>query len=402
MLRIGALIGALFSEKTKQFVDGRKGLLTKIIAEFDTHNQQVAWFHCASLGEFEQGRPVIETFKKQFPEYKIVLTFFSPSGYVVRKNYALADYIYYLPLDTASNAKQFINTINPTIVFFVKYEFWHHYLSELKKKSIPIILFSSIFRNSQIFFKSYGSFYRNILKCFSHIFVQDDNSIALLKNIGITNITLTGDTRFDRVWDICQKTTEIPVAKAFKSASKVMVIGSSWTEDHEVLIPFINQSEGMKFIIAPHEIKDGENKKLIQKIKKTTILFSQATKNNASNYQVLIIDNIGMLSSLYQYGEYAYIGGAFGSGLHNILEAATFGLPIFFGDKKYKKFNEAKELIAEGGAFVINNTVSLKEKFDLLNENPAQHNQSSKTCKNYVKSNTGATKTILNYTINIL
>ncbi len=402
LLRIGASIGAIFSAKTKQFVAGRKGLLKKIETEFKAENKQIAWFHCASLGEFEQGRPVIESFKKQFPNYKIVLTFFSPSGYEVCKNYALADYIYYLPLDTAPNAKQFINTISPSIVFFVKYEFWHHYLNELKKRAIPVVLFSAIFRGSQIFFKPYGGFYRNILKCFNHIFVQDKNSIELLKNIKVQNTSVTGDTRFDRVWDICQKTTVIPIAKVFKSNSTVMVIGSSWSEDHEVLVPFINQSESMKFIIAPHEIKANENQRLIQKLQKSTTLFSQADESNITDYQVLIIDNIGMLSSLYQYGEYAYIGGAFGSGLHNILEAATFGLPIFFGDRKYKKFNEAKELIAKGGAFVINNTESLRAKFDLLNENSTQHNQASEISKNYVKANTGATKTILNYTINIL
>ncbi len=402
LLRIGAFVGAIFSDKTKEFVNGRKRLLKKIESEFRAENKAIAWFHCASLGEFEQGRPVIEAFKKEFPHHKIILTFFSPSGYEVRKNYVLADFVYYLPLDTASNAKQFINTVNPSIVFFVKYEFWYHYLNELKQREIPVMLFSAIFRNSQIFFKPYGGFYKNILKSFTQIFVQDKNSVELLKSINIKNTTATGDTRFDSVWDICQKTVAVPVAKAFKSNSPVMVIGSSWPEDHEVLIPFINQSEGLKFIIAPHEIKAAENKKLIQKLHKETILFSRAKESDISNYEVLIIDNIGMLSSLYQYGDYAYIGGAFGSGLHNILEAATFGLPIFFGNRNYKKFNEANELIAEGSAFVIEDTGALKAKFNLLNKNPAQKNQAAEISKNYVRKNTGATITIVNHTINLL
>lgn len=378
-------------------MNGRTGIFERLKAAIGENKNLLVWIHCASLGEFEQGRPIIESLKKQNPSLKILLTFFSPSGYEVRKNYAYADYIFYLPWDTARNAKEFINITTPSLAIFIKYEFWHNYTCELKKNGIPIISASSIFRPDQIFFKWYGSFFRSILKKFTHFFVQTQQSIELLRQIEITQTTLAGDTRFDRVFEVTQQATEIEIARTFKANEKTMVVGSLWPEDLEALAPLINEyRQSLKFILAPHEISERFITQIEQSLNVKTIRYSQATENLEA-YTVLIIDNIGMLSKLYRYGEFAYIGGAFGTGLHNILEAACYGVPIFFGNKNYQKFQEANELIMRGGAFAIGDYTDLKRNFELLINRPESFLLACEVTQSYVKENLGATTKIVSY-----
>lgn len=390
-------VAALRNGKAQKWLAGRKGLLANIRLAMETNQAPVAWFHCASLGEFEQARPVIESFKQHFPAYKIFLTFFSPSGYEVRKNYPVADYVFYLPLDTPANARQFVQSVKPRIALFAKYEFWRGYLRELQRNKIPAISFSAIFRPNQLFFKSYGGFYRNLLRTFSHIFVQNQESEALLHRIGITSVTVAGDTRFDRVVAVCEQKKEIPLAAAFKNGSKLLVIGSSWAQDADVYIPFLNQfSESLKVIIAPHEIHEADIQTLQAQLHKKSIRFSQAQENTVDTFDVLIIDNMGMLSSLYQYGEFAYVGGALGKGLHNILEAATFGMPVFFGSN-YRKFREAVDLVALSAAFSVQNTAELTTLFTELYRQDSVRQQKSDTASQYVRQHTGATGHIIDY-----
>jgi 3-deoxy-D-manno-octulosonic-acid transferase len=390
-------IVAIFNPKARLFVDGRKGLFEKLKSKLAANNQPLAWVHCASLGEFEQGRPIIEAFKKQLPHYKILLTFFSPSGYEVRKNYPGADYIFYLPWDTATSAKRFIKIANPALAIFVKYEFWYHYSKELNSKNIPIISASCIFRPNQVFFKWYGPIFRAILKNFTHFFVQSNQSIELLNQIGIENVTLAGDTRFDRVHDIVQNSNPIDIAQQFKDTDKVFVVGSLWPEDLEVLAPFINENKDLlKFIIAPHEISENFLKEIETSIHVKSVRFSK-TGQHLHTYNVLIIDNVGMLSSLYRYGEFAFVGGAYGKGLHNILEAACYGVPIFFGNKNYEKFEEAKELIMRGGAFSVADYSELKATYELMINRPENYLLACEVTKSYVTENLGATEKIMSY-----
>ncbi|BDD07891.1 3-deoxy-D-manno-octulosonic acid transferase [Fulvitalea axinellae] len=400
----GVRVGVLFSPKTKQFVEGRKGLLDNLRKEFSGNESPLAWFHCASLGEFEQARPVMEMFRKEYPDYKIVLTFFSPSGYEVRKNYEGADYICYLPLDSGSNAKAFLDAINPSIVFFVKYEFWYHYFSEIKRRNIPMILFSAIFRKSQPFFKAYGSLHREMLDCITKIFVQDSDSIALLKKIGKTEAQEAGDTRFDRVSAVCAEAKRVPLVESFKGDSRLMVIGSSWLSDMKVLYRLINQEyENLKFVIAPHNLKEAEMQTMEKSIRRRTIRFSEADSNSVRRSQVMIIDNFGMLSSIYRYADFSYIGGSFNKGLHNTLEAATFGAPIFFGnDETNAKFKEAKALVACGGAFEIADSDELKKKFDEVFEDEKAREEAATASADYVAQNTGASEMIIDYTRKLL
>ncbi|GAB3505236.1 glycosyltransferase N-terminal domain-containing protein [Spirosoma knui] len=383
---------APFNRKARQWIDGRKGWAANLAKMLAEHTQPIAWFHAASLGEFEQGRPVIEAFREAYPGYRILLTFFSPSGYEVRKDYDGADYVTYIPTDTPANARQFVETVNPKIVFFIKYEFWHNYLHTLRAANIPVVSFSAIFRPDQLFFKAYGGFYRNMLHCFDHILVQNQQSVELLASIGITNVTLAGDTRFDRVAQTAAARKDIPLAQAFKAGQPLLVVGSAWPEDMDVLIPFINQfDQPLKVIIAPHEIHDSEIERWRGQLTKPSVRFSQAADTNVATADVLIIDNIGMLSSLYQYGEFAYIGGAFKQGLHNILEAATFGMPIFFGPE-YNKFQEAIDLVNEGGAFPIGDVDTLSTVFAKQYANATEAAQIS---RNYVQRNIGATAQVM-------
>lgn len=395
-------IVALFNTKANQFVTGRKNLLKKLQEDLNGVSP-IIWIHSASLGEFEQGRPIIEKLKILHPRHKILLTFFSPSGYEVQKDYALADYIYYLPWDTPSNARKFVSIVNPVTVIFIKYEFWYNYCHELKQKNIPIISISSIFRADQLFFKSYGEFYRRILYTFSHFFVQNDTSIKLLNELNITACTRAGDTRFDRVYQIVKQGEAIPIAEKFKGSQKVFVVGSCWEEDLEVLAPFINEHYyQLKFIIAPHEISEQFIHTIETSLLVKSIRFSKVTTApDLDDYQVLIIDNIGMLSRLYRYGEFAFVGGAYGKGLHNILEAACYGVPIFFGNKNYEKYEEANELIMRGGAFEISDYTDLRSKYEMINL-PENFLLACDVTKFYVAENLGATDKIMSYLNTIL
>ncbi len=394
---------APLNPKAKLWVDGRRNWSERLAGALAGNRAPVAWFHAASLGEFEQGRPVIEAFRQQYPAYKILLTFFSPSGYEVRKNYAGADFIAYLPSDTPANARRFVQLVKPSIAFFIKYEFWANYLHELKAAQVPVISFSTIFRPGQLFFKPYGGFYRSLLHQFDHILVQNEVSVRLLDSIGITRTTLAGDTRFDRVKQVADQKKEIPAAAAFRldpagQPVPVLVAGSAWQQDMDVLIPFLNAfTQPLKVIIAPHEIHDDEIEKWRQQLQRPSVRFSQVTAGDTSQLataEVLIIDNIGMLSSLYQYGQYAYIGGAFGKGLHNILEAATFSMPLFFGPN-YRKFQEAIDLIAEGGAVSVNNTQELTMAFGRLYTDNSAWQKAAATSRGYVVRNIGATGKVM-------
>ncbi|HEY0743952.1 MAG TPA: glycosyltransferase N-terminal domain-containing protein [Chryseosolibacter sp.] len=386
---------SLFHPKAKAFVTGRRRVLTSIKTSLKENTSPVVWVHCASLGEFEQGRPVIEAIKSSYPAHKIVLTFFSPSGFEVRKNFPLADFVFYLPWDTKSNARQFVEVVNPRLAIFIKYEFWYHYSAELRKRNIHLLSVSSIFRDSQIFFKPHGGLHRRILKNFSWFFVQNQESIKLLNSIGLKNITRAGDTRFDRVRKIQKASERIDMVERFKNNQKVFVIGSSWPQDHDVLLPFINENR-LKFIIAPHEIHESTLKELEAGLQVKAIRYSRANEKNVEDASVLIIDNVGMLSKLYRYGEFAYVGGAFGKGLHNILEAASNGIPILFGNKNYEKFQEAVDLINRGGAFAIADFAELKEKYEMLNV-PESFLLACEVTRQYVDDNLGATDKIMAY-----
>lgn len=395
-------IAAELNPKAKLFVEGRQGLLQKIEADFHKQKSDVAWFHCASLGEFEQGRPVIEAFKEHFKEYKIVLTFFSPSGYEVQKNYVHADYIYYLPLDTPNNTASFVQSIKPKIAFFVKYEFWHNYLIELKKINSKIISFSTIFRADQAFFKNKEGFQQNMLRQFDYFFVQDQNSFDLLSSIKIENKIITGDTRFDRVFEISQNPLDIAIAREFSKNTPTLVIGSSWPRDIQALELVANQLNKINIIVAPHEINDNNIKEIFETFSnRNGILFSKSDLESIKDKNLLVIDNVGMLSSLYQYADFAFVGGAFGEGLHNILEPSTFGIPILFG-KEYSKFKEAIDLVGRKGAFSIKNKEECLSKLQELLDNQELRLNTGKITKNYVLENQGRSKKIMEYCINTL
>ncbi len=397
LLRIIYLLASFFNDKARLFVAGRQDLFSRIKHALEGEQHSIIWVHCASLGEFEQGRPIMEALKQQHPDHKIFLTFFSPSGYEVRKNYSGADYIFYLPWDTPVHARKLIELLHPQLAIFIKYEFWLHLTLELKRKSIPVISACSIFRPDQVFFKWYGSAFRKILKNFDHFFVQSPQSIELLKSIGIHQASLAGDTRFDRVFAITQQVATIDVAEKFKGSDRVMVIGSLWPEDLEVLAPFINEHKrALKFIIAPHEISEEFITEIEKSINAKCVRFSNAPQQMES-YSVLIIDNVGMLSRLYRYGEYAFVGGAYGKGLHNILEAACFGVPIFFGNKNYEKYQEAKELIMRGGAFAIADYSELKATYEMMVNRPENFLLACEVTKAYVHENLGATQKIISY-----
>jgi 3-deoxy-D-manno-octulosonic-acid transferase len=386
-------IASPFNSKARQWIRGRTGLFKEIKKRVNA-DDNIYWFHISSLGEFEQGRPLIEAIKAKYPSVKILVTFFSPSGYEPRKNYKTADYIFYLPPDSKRNASRFIELINPSKAFFIKYEFWYHYLNGLKKQNTPVYLVSANFRSGQVFFRWYGGWFRKMLRIFSHIFVQNTVSEKLLKEIGLENVTVSGDTRFDRVAEIARQSVIIELAEEFSKDSIVIICGSTWDKDEDILVQYINTSHRkIKYIIAPHEIHPSKIERLIKKLDKPSFRFSSGTIKNINDYQVLIIDNIGMLSSLYRYADIAYIGGGFGAGIHNILEAATFGLPVVFGPN-YRKFREAADLAAAGGAFPVNNFGDLKSRFDKLLEN-LQYKEAGKISKEYVIKNQGATLKIL-------
>jgi len=393
-------VAALFNEKAKLFVAGRKNWEQNLKSKIDSKAKYI-WVHCASLGEFEQGRPLIEAIKEQFPAYKIVLTFFSPSGYEIRKNYALADVVAYLPLDTKRNARTFISIVNTEKVFFVKYEYWNNYITELHNRKIPLYLVSAIFRKEQPFFSKtpWGKWFLRMLFKVEHLFVQTKVSGELLESVGIKNYTVSGDTRFDRVAAIAAAAKDIPPVEKFKGSSLLVVAGSTWKPDEELLAAFINQSSGVKFIIAPHEVSAANVSRIKQSITKPVIEYSKVQESEIANFDVIIIDSIGLLSSLYRYGNIAYIGGGFGVGIHNILEAATFGLPVIFGPK-YKKFKEAVDLIDEGGAFKIYCQTSMNRVLHKLTEDETHRRKAAEISKDYVAKNVGSTQLIIKKVFN--
>ncbi|MGB3343473.1 MAG: glycosyltransferase N-terminal domain-containing protein [Aequorivita sp.] len=379
----------------KLFVNGRKDVF-EILQRQIAVSDKTIWVHCASLGEFEQGVPIMEEIKRTKPEYKIVVSFFSPSGYEVKKNSPIADVVAYLPMDTPSNAKRFIEAIHPSLAIFVKYEIWPNYLFELQKKKIPSILISALFRENQIFFKSYGGFMRRALFTFYKYFVQDENSKQLLNSIGLKNVTISGDTRFDRVSNQLTMNNTLPFARDFKGNSISIVCGSTWPEDETVLLDFINSaSEEVKFIIAPHKIESHKIEEFRKRINKKTVLHSEKDDVNLSEYNVLIIDCIGLLSKLYSYADIAYVGGAMGTtGLHNILEPATFAIPIVIG-KNYDKFPEAETLKKSGGLFVVEDTEECTAILNKLVLDGSLREEAGKIAGIFIKQNIGATSIIM-------
>ncbi len=391
---IVALVG-LFNPKAKKWSQGRVGLLDNIKAQIGK-DERIIWFHCASLGEFEQGRPLIEHYKQEDKDAKILVTFFSPSGYELRKNYEGADYIFYLPIDTKANARKFVKIVKPVAAFFVKYEFWKNFLLELRRNGSKVYIVSAIFRPTQLFFKPYGISYRKQLKCFDHLFVQNKESKDLLKGIGIKNVTVSGDTRFDRVYEITQNIKPIELIENFVAGKNTLVAGSTWEKDDEVILAIANNNTDIKIIIAPHEIGDSKVRKLIEDFTQSGHKVARYTtisdKDDISSFNILIIDTIGILSKVYQYGRWAYIGGGFGVGIHNILEAATFGLPTMFGPN-YGKFNEALELVAQGGAISIATDKEALDAFDRMKAD-SYRQKMSQVCSEYVKQNRGACQRI--------
>ena len=384
-----------FNTKAKQWIDGRRNILDRV-SESISNNDDIAWFHAASLGEFEQGRPVMEEFKLRYPKYKILLTFFSPSGYEIRKDYEGVDYIFYLPIDSKSNASKFIDIVKPKVVFFIKYEFWFFYLKQLRNRDIPTYIFSSIFREEQLFFKWYGGWYRKMLTFFDKIYVQDDNSKRLLDSINIHNVEVGGDTRFDRVYSIAKSAKEIDLVEQFARNQFVVIGGSTWEKDEEIIAKYANSNnnKGVKWIIAPHEIH-GSHIRSIEKLFELSVLkFSEATKSNINDAEVLIIDNIGILSSLYRYCDIAYIGGGFGKGIHNTLEAATYGLPVVFGSN-YKQFREACDLIKLSSGFPISKYDDFKIIMDTLFNDEILREKSGKSALDYINKMRGGTLKIL-------
>lgn len=387
-----------FNKKARLWFGNQKFLIKKIKKEVE--GDKIIWIHCSSLGEFEQGRPLIEAIKKRDNSFKILLTFFSPSGYEIRKNYDMADWVFYLPLDTKRNAKRFIRHVKPTCAFFIKYEFWFNYLNTLYKKNIPIYLVSAMFRPSQIFFKPHGAFYRKILTYFSHIFVQNESSKYLLKKIAITdNVTVTGDTRFDRVYSIAQQSKDLKLIESFCENKKVVVAGSTWDKDEELIIDYINTYKNKyKYIIAPHVVNELNIKRIKKGINIPAIRYSELTEDNFANSNVLIIDCIGILSSLYKYGHIAMIGGGFGKGIHNTLEAATFGLPVIFGPN-HKNFQEAKDLVKIGSAYSVEDKEDFNKMLTSLLEDNNLLESASNAAIDYIKSQIGATETIIKVSI---
>lgn len=391
----GALaVASLFNKKARLLLCGRRETWRKLRRY--VNDERCVWIHAASLGEFEQGRPIIEALKAKYPDKKIVLTFYSPSGYEVRKNYQLCDLVCYLPADDFIGSRKFIEAVNPEVAIFVKYEFWHFYLKELKRHGIPTYGVSMIFRQQQAFFKSYGGWFRNMLKCFTHIYVQDETSKKLLDSIDVQQSTVAGDTRFDRVAAIAASAKDIELAAAFVKdyEGTVIVAGSTWEPDEELLLKYVNEPDNdVKLIIAPHEIDDARVKGLCSRLEVSYFKYT-APPRDPETHKVMVVNTMGMLSAIYRYGHIAYIGGGFGVGIHNTLEAATYGMPVVFGPK-YKKFKEACDLIDCGAGFTINNEKSLRDVLDTMRSDIQRMATAQKAASGYVKSMCGATELIM-------
>ena len=389
---------AYFNKKIRKGVNGRKRTFTFLQSHIKPEDKTI-WFHCASLGEYEQGLPVFEEIKKLYPIHKIILTFFSPSGYEIRKSSPIADVVTYLPLDTKYNAKRFLKIVKPELVIFVKYEIWPNYLNIIKKQGIRTLLISALFRSNQVFFKSYGKWIQKTMTAFEHIFVQNENSKQLLNSFGFNNVTLSGDTRFDRVSNQLNIDNTLDFIEDFKGDNICIVAGSTWPEGEKVLSNYINSTtySTLKYIIAPHNIKPKQIESLKKTISKKVVLFSEKENYNLIDFDVLIIDTIGLLSKIYSYAEIAYVGGAIGkTGLHNTLEPATFGVPIIIGNN-FKKFPEAIEMQKNGGLFSINSDSDFNSILNKLVENKSFRNESGASNKNYINKNQGAVVQITSY-----
>ena len=400
-IKVYPLIAALlspFNNKAKLWLKGRRKIFENIDAAITDKTTKKIWMHCASLGEFEQGRPLLEKFKELYPGYKLVLTFFSPSGYEVQKNSTIADYIFYLPIDSSRNAKKFLDLVQPSLIVFVKYEYWYYYLKESNNRKIPLLLVSGIFLPEFSFFKWYGNMRREMLRFFTHFFVQTGNSKQLLETVDIKNVSVSGDTRFDRVLEIVTETKSFPELERFINNTKTIVAGSTWTDDDEVLDHFANAHPELKFIIAPHDIEKERLKECI-KLYKHSILYSDYINNPSAareKINTLIIDNIGTLKFLYRYATICYVGGGFGNGIHNVLEAAVYYKPVVFGPA-YEKFSEAIELIDKGGAFDVEDAIELEEQLNELLSDEKFCSEASNIAGDYVKNHSGATDAIMKY-----
>lgn len=386
---------ALFNPKIKLFVDGRKTVFETLESSISKTDKTI-WIHCASLGEFEQGLPIVKELKKQYTTHKILVSFFSPSGYEIKKNSPHADVIIYLPLDTKTNAKRFINIAHPDIAIFVKYEFWPNYLNELKKQNIKTILVSGIFRENQVFFKPFGKGMRKSLLTFDHFFVQNKKSKELLNSIKFTNVTVSGDTRFDRVSEILNRDNQLNFIEQFKQNKITIVYGSSWSDDEAIYLDHLNNSENTKHIIAPHDIKPHKISKLKSLVTKSVILYSEIEGKNLADYDVLIIDTIGLLTKIYSYADIAYVGGGFKTGLHNTLEPAAFGIPVVIGPQ-YQKFQEAIDLVVQKGVLSVSNKESYHNVIQKLTTSSSYRLNTGEINKSYIKTNEGATLKVLKH-----
>ena len=407
---LGVAIASLFNEKVRKMWRGERAAFDVLKQKVDPEAKYV-WFHAASLGEFEQGRPIMERLRSEHPEYKILLTFFSPSGYEVRKNYEGADIICYLPLDTPINAIRFLRLVRPEMAFFIKYEFWYNYLHILKYRKVPTYSVSSIFRPEQVFFKWYAKKYARVLRCITHFFVQNEQSRELLEKIGITEVTISGDTRFDRVLQIKEQSKRLPLVEAFKNKKqtveeaykqeyKVFVAGSSWPPDEDIFIRFFNEHPEWKLIIAPHVIGNDHLQQIMSKLNRKTVRYTEATPETAAEAQCMIIDCFGLLSSIYHYGEVAYVGGGFGVGIHNVLEAAVWNVPVFFGPNN-KRFQEAQQLLASGGAVEITDYNSFDSAMTRFMNDEKWLKECGSKAGEYVKSKAGATDIVLKESLHI-
>lgn len=399
IIQLGVAIGSIFNDKLRKMWQGERDAVQTLRKKVDPDADYI-WFHAASLGEFEQGRPLMEQIKKSYPQYKILLTFFSPSGYEVRKNYEGADIITYLPIDTVGNARQFLRTVRPVMAFFIKYEFWYNYLHILQYRGIPAYSVSSIFRPDQVFFKWYGRGYGRVLKCFTRFFVQNEESKKLLELIGIHDTMVVGDTRFDRVLQIKEASKQLPIVERFvkgtpEDPKKVFVAGSSWQPDEEIFLKYFNNHRDWKLIVAPHVIGEDHLKFIFSLIKdKKVVRYTQATEDNVADADVLIIDCFGLLSSVYHYGDVAYVGGGFGVGIHNVLEAAVWGMPVLFGPNN-KHFAEAQGLLQSGGGIEIEDYETFSLIMSQLSDGSAYYDTCGQEAGAFVQSLAGATKKVL-------
>lgn len=393
LIQLGVAVAALFSEKVRKMYRGEREAFSILENRIDP-SAEYAWFHAASLGEFEQGRPIMERLRAEHPEYKILLTFFSPSGYEVRKNYNGADIVCYMPIDTPSNARRFVRLANPTLVFFIKYEFWYNFLNELWLKGTPVYSVSSIFRRDQVFFRWYGMGYKKVLGFFKFFFVQNEESKSLLAGIGYNNVMVTGDTRFDRVLQIKIQAKRLPVVEAFAKSCKVLVAGSSWPPDEDIFIRYFNEHSGWRLIVAPHVIGEDHLRQILSKLNRKAVRYTQATMETAATAECLIIDCFGLLSSIYNYGDVAYVGGGFGVGIHNVLEAAVWDMPVIFGPNN-KNFIEAQGLKAAGGGFEIAAYEDFAALMDRLVSDAEELSIRGCAAGGYVKNHSGSTNMIM-------